>query len=116
EGTKQLAHDIDIVDLIDPEQYDRKIAGNALGPERGEVAPTALQRLGRWPQRWVGIDHAIGNALKEMSFLRSRAEMVEMALGLSPGHCIDAIEGPRLAMFIGQIERFLPRSRHDGPK
>src|SRR5260370_31516579 len=116
EGAKQLAHDVDILDLIDPEQYDRKIAGNALGPERGKIAPTALQRL-RWrPQRGVGIDHAIGNALKEMSFLRSRAEMMEMALSLGPGHRIDPIERLRLSMFAGALALLLSLFRHYGSR
>ena len=78
--------------------------------------PPRFSRSGEGLQRRVGIDHAIGKALEQMSLGRPDAEMVELPLRLGPRHGGDAIESRRVAMLIGKIERFLPRARDHRPE
>ena len=49
---QKLAHEFQIVLVLDADQHDRQIAGNPVRPERRYLAPAALENVGRRAAMW----------------------------------------------------------------
>ena len=61
------------------------------------------------PQRRVGVEDAVGEPLEEVRLVRLDAEVVQLDLGLGPGERRRALEGRRVAVLVGEVERCLAR-------
>ena len=109
-GAQQLADDLQVLDVIDPDQHDRQVAGNSVGPKRRWSALASLQHVGRRPQRRIGVEHVIGETLEEMRFVGVDAEVMELHLRLGPGERDRALEGGGVVMLVDQIERLARES------
>ena len=114
-GANQLAHDLEIVGVVDPNEHDGQVAGNPGGPQLRLSANAALQQVGRGPQGRVRIDHAISETLKKMRFVGVNAQVMQLHLCLRPRqrHC--ALERGRVVMLVGQVDHFGPRRRDHRP-
>ena len=94
-----------------------KIARYAMAPQnRCLIAAPRAMISRRGTQRGIGIDQAIGNALKHIGVFRIQPEMPQLHLGLGPGQSGRAIEGDRVPMPINQIEHGLARLCNQGPE
>ncbi len=76
-------------------------------PKQGCRAAAPFEYLGGRTQRRVGIQHAIGEALKEVCFAGADPEMTELHLRLGPGQRGRAVERHGAVMLVHQIERFV---------
>src|SRR3989442_447647 len=79
-GAEQLPHDSHIVGLVDPDQGDRNVTRNPVGPRGGGPARVARQHVRGGPQRPVRVGNAAGGALKEVGLIGPDAEMAELNL------------------------------------
>jgi hypothetical protein len=95
ECAKQLPHDADVAHFIDAQQHDRQIARDPASPQRGYVAPAALERLDRRPKRGIGEQDAASEALEQVRFVGPDAEVVKLSLRMRPGKRVDALAGGR---------------------
>ncbi len=73
--------------------------------DAGAAAP--FEDLGSRPQCRVGIEHAIGEALKEMRVAGADPEMPELHLRLGPSQRGRAVERHGTMMLVHEIERFI---------
>ena len=58
----------------------------------------------------------VGEALEEVRLVGADAEMVELHLRLRPGQRDRALEGRRVVVLVGQVERFAARRRDQRPE
>ena len=72
-GAQQLADDVEVLDLVDPDEDDRQVAGDAVRP-RAPGAPRSVagEHARRRPQRRIGVEDPVGEALEEVRLVRRR--------------------------------------------
>src|SRR4029453_1632683 len=68
----------------------------------------------RRPQRRIGVEDAIGEALEEVRLVQLDAQMVELDLRLGARERDHAIEGRRIPIFVGEVDDGLARGGHHG--
>ena len=83
-GAQQLADDVEVLDLVDPDHDDGQVAGDAVRPQAGRAALVLGQHRRRRPQRRIRVEDPVRQALEEMGFVLLDAEVVELDLGLRP--------------------------------
>src|SRR6185436_3976682 len=109
---QQLAHDLLVPGIVDPNDHDRDVARYAVWPEDGAASGSPDQELRRLPQRRIEIEDAVGETLEEMRLVVRDAEVMELHLGSRAGEGHDALEGRRVAKLVREIEDDLTRRRH----
>jgi len=103
-GTHQLANDFQVFGLIDPNQHDRQVAGDPVGPKLRWSALAYLQNVGRGPQRRIGVEREIGETLEEMRFVGADPEVMELHLRLGPRERHRSLKGGGVVMLVHQVE------------
>ena len=106
---QQLAQQAAIVDVVDPREDDRPVAGNAEPPQPGDRQRVRLQRSLRWPQRGVVVQQAVRELLVKMRFAVVDAEVVQLHLRVRPGERRRALECRRIVVLVGEA-RGSPRA------
>ena len=106
---EELADDVPVLGLIDPDQDDREITGDSVGPERGGPRSVALQRVGGWPERGIGVEDPAREILEQVGLVRVDSKMVQLYLRLRPRQGDRAIEGRRVAILVGERHGGVPR-------
>ena len=115
-GLQKFACNIDVLDMHDAQQDDRKVAGYPLSPQAMLSTGAFNNRLGRGTQSPTRVDHMAREPLKHACVGSCNAEMMKLNLCLSPGESACACEGRRISVLICAIEkRFAGRGGH-GPK
>ena len=56
---EQLPDDVEILGLVDPNQDDREVARDAVGPQTGSATIVQSQEPGRWPKRGIRVDDPV---------------------------------------------------------
>ena len=112
-SSQQLPNDVDVVELVDPNQHDRQVAGDAVRPEPGRSPLVAGEHVGRRSQRRVGVEDPVGETLEELRFGGVDTEVVELDLGVRPGEDPGTLEGARSPVLVGEVEHVLTRLGHD---
>ena len=108
---EQLPDDVEVIGLVDPDQDDRQVARDAVGPQAGCAPLVAGQQARRRSERRVGVEDPVGQALEEMGLVRLDPEVMELDLGLRPGEGRRPFEGGRLAVLVGQVQDLVARLR-----
>src|SRR5437588_11726880 len=90
--SQQLADDGNVLDVVDPHQNDRNVAGNALSPERCWAAAASANDIGRRTRRRIGVEHVSREALKEARLVSLDAQMIQLDLRLGPSQCGGTLE------------------------
>ena len=109
----ELPDDVPLLVPLDAHQSDRKIAGDAVGPEPGRAIAVPGQYLRRRAQRGIGVQQTIGQALEEMRLVLGDPEVVQLNLGLCPGQRALSLERCRLAVLLRNLESLFPGRRHE---
>src|SRR5712691_11892220 len=81
---EELPHDADVLGLVDLNQYDREVARNPVSPERVGTTRVTREHVRGGPERPVRIEHATGEALEEVRFVGTDAEVMLLDLRLRP--------------------------------
>ena len=115
-GAQQLADDLQILDVVDPNQHDGQVARDPVRPQRGRAALASAEHLGSRAQRRVGVEDAIREALEELRFVRPDTEMTELHLRLGPRQRDGALEGGRVMVLVDQVERLVAGRRDQRPE
>ena len=115
-GAQQLAHDRDVLDVVDPHEDDREVARDALRPERRRPAAAAANRVGGRTQRRIGVEHVAGETLKEAGLLGVDAEIAQLHLRLGPRQRGRAVEGGRVLVLVDQVQHLAAGRRDDRPE
>ena len=100
-GPQQLANEIEVLGLRDPDDDDRQVAGDAVGPERRCAAIVPGELAGRWPERGIRVQDPVGEPLEQMGLVGLDPEMVELDLGLRPRERRRTFIGADLAILVG---------------
>ena len=95
-----MAHDLNVLDVVDPTYDDWQVAGNSIRPQRGLRCVTACEDIGRWAEGRVAVEHATPQALKHRGLIRSDAEMEQLHLVLRPRQGEQAVERRGVTMFV----------------
>ena len=82
--SQQLAHDLAIIGVVDPQQQNRMISRNAVPPQLPGAAGAAANRVLRGTQRGVEIKQRTGDVLKQIGLVRADAKMVALHLSVRP--------------------------------
>ena len=107
-GPEQLADDLDVLGLVDPDEDDGQVPGDPVGPEPGCAALVpGKQGRGR-PKRRVRVQDPVGEALEEVGFVGLHAQVVELDLGLRPGERRLRVRTGSLAVLVRQVQDVLP--------
>src|SRR4029450_1498966 len=96
----ELARDVPMLVLLEPDEDDRQVARDAVRPERADAPFASLEDLARRAEGRIGVDAAVGEALEEERLIRCDPEMVELDLRLRPGERHDPVEGPGVAVLV----------------
>ncbi len=110
---QELPRDLPFLLRLDLHQSDRKIAGDAVGPEPGLAAAVFGQLLRRRTQRGIDVEQTIGQTLEEMRLVLCDPEVVQLDLGLGPGQRALSLEGCPLAVFLRRREGLFPGMCHE---
>ena len=116
ERAQQLADDAEIVRVVDPHQYDRQFARNALRPEQRKSSVAAPERIRGRPQGRITVDHVTGKALEQHRFVPGDAQVVELHLSLCPRKRGGALIRRRIAVLVRQVEHLATRWCGQGPE
>ena len=108
---QELAHDPEVLRLVDLHEDDRQVAGDAVGPERGRATGVTAEHGRRRPQRPLGVEHAPGQALEQVRLVGADAEVMELHLGLGPRQRGRALERGRVAVLVGEVQGHLTGGR-----
>ena len=101
--------------LCDRDQNDRQVAGYAVLPKRWTPAAAAYEDFRGRAQRRVGVDHAVGKALKEVCVAGVDPKMAKLHLRLCPSQRGRAVERHGVMMAVREIEHF-PREGRSGSR
>ena len=104
---KRLLHDAQLMDVIDADQDDRKVAGNAQGPQTRLTATPGADGLGWRTQHRRSVDHVSGKTLVLARLGSIDAEVVQLHLGLGPGQHGGALKRAHVMVLVDQIQRRL---------
>ena len=115
-GAQQLADDGDVLDLVDLNQNDGNVPGNALGPQRIRAGASPANGFGRRPHPRIGIKHVAREALKEARLVGIDAEIMKLHLRLGPGQRGRPFEGVGVAMLVDHIQHVGARGRGERPE
>ncbi len=113
---QQLACDRDVVDIVDPQQHDRQVAGNAVAPERRWTGAAATDCCRRRPQRRVGEQHVPRQALEQAGLGCRDAQVPQLHLRLGPGQRAGAHECVGVVVLVEQVQHLLAGRRYDSPE
>ena len=101
---QELADDIEVRHLVDPDEDDRQVAGDAVRPQPGRTALVPGQYARRRPERRIRVQDAVGQPLEEMSLFGVDAEVPKLHLGLRPRQRGGALERCGLAVLVREVE------------
>ena len=105
-----------MIAVRDPHQHDGQVTGYAQPPKARLRALSSLDHLRRGPQHGVGIEHVGGKPLILARLFAVYAQMVQLDLGLGPGHGDSALKRADIVVLVDQIENFTARSGDHGPE
>ncbi|MEJ2320690.1 MAG: hypothetical protein P8Y21_15305, partial [Gemmatimonadales bacterium] len=111
---QELSHDVPLLVPLDEDQGDGKVAGDAVGPEAGRAAAVRSEDRRRCAQRGIGVEQTVGETLEEMRLVLGDPEVVQLDLCLGPGQRALSLEGCRLAVLLGELERLVSGRRQEG--
>ena len=115
-GAEQLAQQREVIGFVEPDQDDRKVPGDAVGPERCGSLLVPFEHGRGGPQRWIREEHVVREALVEMRLVRSHAEVMQLDLGLGPRERRCALERRRILVLVGEIEHRAARRGDQRPE
>ena len=115
-GAQQLTDDLQILDVVDPNQDDGQVARDPVRPQRRRSALASAEHFGGGAQRRVGVEDAVGETLEELRFVGPDAEMMELHLRLGPRQGDRALEGGRVMVLVDQVERLVAGRRDQRPE
>ena len=110
---EELAHDADVLGLVDLHEHDREVAGDPVRPQRVGTTHLTREHTRRWPQRPVRVHHAAGEALEEVRLVGTDTEVMLLNLCLRPGQRRGALERRRIAIFFGEVQGLVARWRDE---
>ena len=117
-GQQDLPGDAQVRHVVDAQQQDRQVAGNALAPQarlRPAADPNALAIRA---QRGAGEQQVSGKPLEQVGLGRGDAKVVQLHLRLGPGHHGRTVEGRYVPMPVDAGDDRIPggcdhRPEHD---
>ena len=101
----ELAHEVDVADIGNLQQYDRQVAGNRVSPEPGLPAAVPDENARGRAQRRVGVNHRAGEAAVELRVRLGGIELPQHHLAVCPGQLEDAIGETMILIFVDQTQR-----------
>ena len=115
-GAQKLARDGNVLDIVDSQEHDRQIPGDALSPQCRRPAAAPAYGIGRRPHRRVGVKHVARETLKEVGLRGIDTKMTKLNLRLRPRQGGRTHKGVGFMVFVHETpERRLanrqPRSR-----
>ena len=108
----QLPHDFDLLRVVDAEQDDRRVAGNAVAPKTALAAPVVEQHAGVGPAGGVGINQRAGQTAIELSFRLRGVELAQRHLAVGPGQIEGAVGHAGALIFFHVRQRGFPAFCH----
>ncbi len=115
-GLQQLAHDLQIRDVVDPADDDRHVAGDAVRPQHGRRPLTACQDVGGRAERRVRVEHVAGQTLEQAGLVGTDAEVEQLDVRLRPRQGAGTLERGGIVVLVGQVEHGLARTRDERPE
>ena len=106
---QELADDVEVLRLVDPDQHDRQVARDAVSPQAWCSPFVASQQARRRSERRVRVEDPVGQALEEMGLVRLDPQVMELDLRLRPGEGHRPLEGGRLPVLVGQVQDVVAR-------
>ena len=103
-GLHELAHQIDIGRVSDPQQHDRQIAGNGVAPQAGLPAAVLDEDARVGAQRGIGVDDGAGQASIELRVGLGGIELPQDHLAMRPRQVEDAIRQTPILVFLDQAQ------------
>ena len=104
-GAQQRLQPGDLLQIAEPQQHDRQVAGNAHRPEIGLYRQPALQRFRGWPEAGVAVQDRRRQSLEIGGFLQVDVEMAQLHLCLGPGERARAFEGAGVVVLVDQRQQ-----------
>ena len=108
----ELLHDLDFGGVADPQQDDRRVAGDAIAPESALAAPVAEQHAGGGAPGGIGIDQSARQPRIKLGLGLRSVEVAQGDLAVGPGEVQGAVGHAGVVIFFDQRQRRFPVFRH----
>ena len=104
----ELAHEVEVGDIGNLQQYDRQVAGNRVSPEPGLPAAVPDENARGCAQRRIGVNHRAGEAAVELRIRFGGIELPQHHLAVCPSQLEDAIGETVILIFLDQTQHCIP--------
>ena len=101
---QQLPNDADVFGLIDLDQHDGEVPRDPVDPECRGSFRLPHEHVRGGAQGAIGVQNRAAEDLEQVRFVVSDAKVVQLDLGLRPGHCGSALEGRNIVILVGEVD------------